>query len=439
MKDDLPSSLLCGICAFMDVAILISFLLFLIFCSGFFSASETALFSLSATKIKAYEVNSDPRKRLLAKLVLEPRALLVTVFMLNTLVNILIQNTTSHMFGEDANWGLKVGVPFVLMLLFGEIIPKYIGLQNNVQLAYLVTPLINAMQNLLSPIRKLIIGITVPVSRAMFFYLRKEESISKEELKHVLKTSQEYGVLHHDEAELVRGYLNLQDATVKELMRPREDILFYDINDPISKLIYLFVDQQCSRLPVCDKSIDKILGMISARQFFLHRKGIKTGQDLLMHLVKPLFVPETTPARTLTRRLDEANQILAMVVDEYGSITGLISHEDIVEEVIGDIADLRDTKSLYTKAGVNEIIASGKMELDEFNEIFGVNLTSESNMLTIGGWLTEQLGDIPKSGTRYELQNFIFQILAADPNKIRRLYIRKITTPSSKKTKPGKR
>ena len=118
--------------------------------------------------------------------------------------------------------------------------------------------------------------------------------------------------------------------------------------------------------------------------------------------------------------------MLALAVDEYGFITGLITREDIVEEVIGDITDLRDAKKLYTKAGLNEIIASGRLELEEFNEIFDVQLTSKNNMLTIGGWLIEQLEDIPKSGTKFEMQGFIFHVLAADPNKLRRLYIRKL-------------
>lgn len=410
----------------MEIAAPIIILVLLTFLSGYFSASETALFSIPSTKIKSYQNSHDPKRRLIAKLVLEPRNLLVTVFMLNTLVNILIQNTASHMFGEAAGWSLKIIFPFFLMLIVGEIIPKYIGLQNNIKLADIVTPSINYLQNILKPVRSLIVNITVPISRFMFFFLRREESISKEELKHVLKTSQEHGVLNPDEAELIWGYLNLQDASVKQLMRPREDILFYDINEPLSKLIYLFVDKECSRLPVCDKSIDNVLGIISARQFFLHSHSIKNSQDLQKHLVKPLYVPETTPARVIAKQFEEHNTVLALVVDEYGSISGIITREDLVEQVIGDIADQRDTEKLYVKAGVNEIIASGRLELSEFNEIFQSNLTSESNVMTIGGWLIEQLQDIPKSGTKFEIQNFIFQILAADPNKVRRLYIRKL-------------
>ena len=410
----------------MDIVLLISFLIILVFASAYFSAAETALFSLSLVKIKAYKTSSSPRQRLIAQLVLEPRNLLVTVFMLNTLVNILIQNTTSHMFGQDSSWFLKVGVPFIVMLLLGEIIPKNIGLQNNILIANIVAPSINFIQNFISPIRNLIVRITAPISRLMFFYLKNEESISKEEIKHVLKTSEEHGILQPDEAELVWGYLDLQDATVKGLMRPKNDILYYDINEPLSKLVYLFVDQECSRLPVCDKSLDHVLGIISARQFFLHRRQINDVKALKKHLLSPLYVPENMTAKSLIRRFDECSQIMALVVDEYGSITGLITREDIVEQVVGDITDLRDTESLYTKSGVNEIIANGLMELNEFNEYFNSDLISKNNMLTIGGWVTEKLGEIPKSGTKTELEGFMFQVLAADPNKIRRLYIRKL-------------
>jgi CBS domain containing-hemolysin-like protein len=410
----------------METALLVILLLFLIFCSGFFSASETALFSLPATKIKAYQSSHDPKKRLVAKLVLEPRDLLVTVFMLNTLVNILIQNTTSSMFGQSASWTLKVGLPFILMLLFGEIIPKNIGLQRNVKLASFFAPSINFMQNFLKPVRTFIIAITVPISRAMFFYLRKEESISKEELKHVLKTSQEHGVLQPDEAELSWGYLNLQDAIVKELMWPRKDILYFDIHDPLSKLIYLFVDQKCSRLPVCDKSLDVVLGIITVHQFFLHRQQINSTNDLRKYLAKPLYIPEAIPARLLLRRFDEQRQVLALAVDEYGSISGLITREDIIEEVIGEISDQRDQKAAYVRSGPNEIIASGHLELSEFNEIFHTDLVSETNMVTIGGWLIEQVGDIPHSGSQFEFQGFLFKVLASDPNRVRKLYIRKL-------------
>lgn len=409
----------------IETFIFIAIIVVLTLLSGFFSGSEAALFSLSITQIKTYQTDANPRRRLIASLLSQPRDLLVTIFMLNTLVNILLQNVISHMFGQFASWWLKVGVPLALTLVFGEIIPKYLGLQNNVAFSYAFAPIIHLGQTWIGPIRKAIIAITTPISRILFFFLKKEEEISKEELEHVLKTSEEHGVFDKNESELICGYLELQDTTVKELMRPRGDIMFYDIEEPLSKLTHLFVDQEYSRVPVCDNNLDKILGIITAKQYFLHRDKLNQPTDIIPILTKPFYVPETTPTRLLLRKFNERGEVIALVVDEYGSISGLITREDLLEVVIGEIADLRDKKERYTRAGKNEIIASGKLELADFNEIFKVNLESPGNMVTIGGWLTESLGEIPKSGSKYELENFLFQVLAATPSRIRRLYIRK--------------
>lgn len=400
-------------------------LLVLILLSAYFAASETALFSLSPLKLKAYETSTNARERLIAQLLRRPKDLLVTVFMLNTLVIILLQNVTSNVFAEGG-WLLKVALPLVVTLVFGEIIPKYIGIQNNVSISSKVAPSINFFQNLLKPFRELIVKITNPISRVMFFFLKREESISKEELQHVLKRSEEHGVMNPDEADLIAGYLELLDTSVKELMWPREDIIYYDISLPLTKLIHLFVDRKCSRIPICDGNIQKVLGILSAKQYFVIRSDIKAPKDLLRYLAKPLFIPENTSARVLRRKFDETHQVMAMCVDEYGQITGLITYEDIVEVVVGNIADSRDLNPLFTRSGKNEIIASGKLELSSFNEIFDAQLESPSDMVTVGGWLTERLGDIPKSGSKYEFEGFLFQVLAADPNRVRRLYIRKL-------------
>jgi CBS domain containing-hemolysin-like protein len=407
----------------MTLSILLIILLTL--SSGYFSSSETALFSLSSMKVRSYQTSSNPRKQLIAELLRKPRDLLVTVFMLNTLVNILLQNVASHMYGESAGWDLKVGVPFVITLVFGEIIPKYIGLHNNAALSYLVAPSIHFFQVWIEPIRKWTVAITNPISRFMFFFLKKEKNISRDELKHALETSEERGILSHEESELMWGYLKLHSVLVKELMNPREDILFYSTDEPLTKLTYLFIDQECSRVPVCEGNLDNVLGMISARQFFLCQNELNSSEDLKKHLSKPFYIPETTSARILLSRFDERGKVIALAVDEYGTISGIISREDLTEVVVGEIADRRDQKVLFTRAGKNEIIASGKLELHEFNQIFNSDLTSSAHMVTIGGWLTEQLGTIPKSGTHHRAKGFLFQVLAADPNRIKRLYIRK--------------
>lgn len=409
----------------MEVILLTALLLFLLIVSGFFSSTETAFFSLSSTRLKTYQQSHDKNKQLIAKLLSYPRDLLVTVFMLNTLVNILVQNVASSLFGYAAGWSLKIGVPFVLTLVFSEIIPKYIGIQNNVYIAELTASPINFIQKLIAPIRKLTVIVTEPISRIIFFFLKKEESISRQELEHVLAQSEEFGVLKKEEAFLARGYLNFQNLSIKEIMRPREDILFYNIKDPLSKLIYLLVDQQCSRIPVCRDKIDNVLGIISAKSFFLHRDEIIEREHIIPFLTKPFYVPENTGAPLLLRRFNEKNEEIAIVVDEYASIAGLTTYEDLTEVVVGEIHDLRDQKKLYTKPSDNEIIASGKLELSTFNSIFKTDLNSENNMVTISGYLIEKLGEIPKAGTKLESDGFLFQVLDANPNRIRRIYIRR--------------
>jgi CBS domain containing-hemolysin-like protein len=408
----------------MEIVLYIFILLVLTYLSGYFSASEIALFSLPSSKVKAYETDKDYRKKLIAQLLSSPRDLLVTVFIMNTLVNILLQNVASDMFGPDSSWLFKIGVPLFLTFIVGEIIPKYIAMEYNVSLASKVAPTIDFLTKILKPIREFTVTITTPISRILFFFLKKEKNISREELQHVLQTSQKYGVLDSDEAELISGYLEFQSTQVKELMWPKEDVLFYNINEPLSKLVYLFVDQECTRLPVCDQEIDRVIGIIDAQQYFVNRSSIKNPEDLKIHLTKPFFVPETIPTRLLWRQLIQKKETLALIVDEYGSISGLLTQEDLVEEVVGEITDRRDQNPLYTKAGEDVIIASGKLELIEFEEIFGVSLEG-SNMLTLGGWLTEQMGDIPKSGAKYETEDFLFQVLSAEPTRVRSIYVRK--------------
>jgi putative hemolysin len=416
------------------VTVQLLLLLIFLFCSGFLSSSEVALFSLSSMKVKIFKSDPDRRKQLVAKLLSSPRDLLVTLIMFNIIVNILIQNVTSSIFGAFSGWALSIGIPLILTVVFGEVIPKSIGMAHNASISYRVAPILNAAQRFFFPIRKVLISVTSILSRLMFFFLKSEEEISFDELQHALKTSRHYGILNEDEAELMRGFLLLQDSLVKELMRPREEVIFYDIEEPLSKLVHLFVDQECSRIPVCRESLDNIVGVITSHIFFLHREKLQTIVDLLPLLAKPFFVPEGTPAETLLRQMYDKEESIALVVDEYGSISGLISIEDLVEQVVGEIADARDEKSRYTMSGEDVLIASGKLELAEFEKIFGVALHSENNMVTIGGWLTELTGDIPKTGSKYTTHGFFFHVLAADPKRVRRIYIRRLEqVPSRKK------
>lgn len=398
----------------------------LLFFSAFLSFSETALFSLPSFTLRSYKYDPDLRKRLIAHLLESPRELLVTIMMLNILANILVQNTVSSIFGEFSSWLLKVGVPLLLTLFIGEIIPKSIAIGNNKAIAYRVAPIIAFVARITSPIRKVFTHITEYISRLLFFFLKKEKPISTDELQHIIASSKETGVLNFDETELISGYLDLEDAYVKEKMRPKDEILFYNINDPLPEMIHLFVDLKCSRLPVCDGGLEKILGVLSVKSFFFNQEKIKASKDLIAILEKPFYVPETIKGTDLLQKLREHHQKLALVVDEYGSISGLITQEDLMETVIGEIEDQRDTKELYVRSSNDVLIVSGKLELSDFEDIFDTELKNKSSAVTLGGWLIEQFEDIPQSGEKFVNEDFLFYILEADEKTIKRVYIRRL-------------
>lgn len=405
---------------------IIAFLCLLLGVSCFCSLSETALFSLSPLTLKSFRASQQPRLTLIARMMEHPRDVLVTVLMLNTFANILVQNTVSILFSSQPSWLLKVGLPLALTLMLGELLPKSLALPYNVRLAPRVAPTIDWMLAILKPVRRPLTRITSAISHAFFFFLRDEKEISSEELHHVLKRSEESKVLLPEEADLIGGTIDLQNSIVKERMRPREEIHFYDIHESLSLLQRLFVDMEVTRVPICDGPLENLLGILSLRRFFFQGIGIEKSEDLLPILKKPFYVPETTRCWTLLRTLRERGESLAIVVDEYGSISGLITQEDLIEGVVGEIRDLRDSKSLYTRSGDDVIIASGKLELSEFNEVFGAHLKSSENIVTLGGWLIEQLGDIPLAGGQYATDEFFFYVLAAEPNRIRRIYVRRL-------------
>lgn len=405
---------------------MIFLLILLILVSAFLSGTETALFSVSPLSQKTYEESSTPRLQLIARLMMRPRSVLVTILILNVLSNILIQNTVSTIFDAYQSFALKIFVPLVLTLFLGELLPKTLALPNHAQIAYYVAPIIDRAARILRPIREPMTKATSFISRALFFFMKEEKEISSNELRHVLKTSEERGILMPVESELISGTLDLQHSHVKEHMRPREEILAFDIQEPLFDLIDLFIEKKITRVPIYEGDLENLKGVLTAREFFFHRAKIHKSIDLLSIVTKPYFIPETTRAWTTLVNLRERGVSLAIVVDEYGSISGLITQEDLVEAVIGEIVDARDAKSLFTRSSEDVVIASGKLELGEFNDLFDASLESQENIITLGGWLVEQLGDIPTTGTKYATDDFLFYVLAADPNRIRRVYVRKL-------------
>ncbi len=416
----------------MMIALLILLLALLIAVSALFSSSETALFSLSAPKIKTLHRSTRPGAKEVAQLLSRPGDLMVTLMMLNITVNILVQNVASNLFGAEAGWWLTVGVPLLLILVLGEAIPKSMAMYHNVGISHKVAPFLLRLRALLTPVRVVLVRVTERLSKAIFFFLRKEPDLSLDELRHALRTSHEHGLLTEEELELMRGYLHLEDTVVKEHMQPRAEVSFYDLEDPLSDLEQLIQETGADQILICEKQIDQVVGILPSYQFFLHADSIRVPQDLSRYIERPFFVPETLAAPLLLSQMYDRHQSIAVVVDEYGSVGGVVSLEDLVEAVVGELGEKKEEKLLYTRSGHDVVIASGKAEIADLERILEVTLPSPSNMVTIGGWLTEQLGDIPQSGVQYHSHGLFFHVLASELTYVRRVYIRKLP-----KTKAG--
>lgn len=416
----------------MIETLLILLLCVALFFSALLSCSETALFSLSGTRASLFQHSADTRERLISDLLKKPQDLMVTILMLNVTTNICVQNIVSAIFGEDSGWILTTMLPLLLTLLLGDSIPKSIGIVRSEAVCRRVAGFLFFVRELLEPLRRFFNVMTTFFSRYLLFFLKKDAPLNLDELKHVLHDSKEKGVIAFDELRLLCGYLELNQMTIKELVRPRGEILSYNLHEPLDHLIYLFVDQQCSRVPVHTGDIDKVIGIISAHHFLLHRDKIQTSADLYPYLRKPLFVPEGLIAHRTLQRFEEVGEKMALAVDAHGSVIGLVTREDLIEVLVGQIEDKRDESVDYTQISPNAIVASARMEIPILEEFFGIELPNPEHAATLGGWLIGEVGFIPSTGYVYRDERLLIQVIAALPHRLKTLYVQSIGKTAGK-------
>ncbi len=406
----------------MNTAIIIVVIVLLIACSAFVSLSEIALFSLPAGRIRSYRNHTDPKKRLVSTLLSKPKSLLVTLFLINTVLNILVQNVSSDLFSESG-WMTKVGFPLMLVLIFGEILPKYLGLLYSDFFSYVAAPVCDLLQRITKPIREVLTRFTDFSSRLVFFFLKAEMPLSDNELHHALKGSMEKGLLHKEEVEFIKGYLELEGLEVKDLMIPKSEIPYYDIELPLSKLHFLFTKQP--EVLVCKGHVDNVIGILDVKTYFMHKNEILSSQDLTDFVQIPYFVPETSSSKQLLQNSVVKNKKTVVAVDEYGVICGLVQRDDLVKEIIKQKTSDKKRED-FSFVSKDAIVTTGKLSLQQVRDLFGASLISEYHSVTVGGYITEQLGAIPKSGETLTRDCLFFRILAASPTHVLKVYIQKI-------------
>jgi len=285
-----------------------------------------------------------------------------------------------------------------------------------------VAPSIAFLAKKLGPLRKPVVRIASGISQLLFSSLRLSGPLREEEVEYALGVGSRSGVLTAEEKEFCKGALELNSLPVRNFMTPSFDLQVYDVNQPISRLTELIEVHGRSRIPVVKGSLDGILGVLDAAVLFSARPSIQKGDDLLPLLVQPCFIPEMSHARDALERMLEKGIALLFVVDEYGSINGLITRDDLVQCLFGT-TEQTDEVDLQ-KVGFHACIAAGKAEVAALEEMFQMKLPNEHYRVTVGGWLTDQMQGIPAAGAEWQGHGLSIRVLAAEPTHVVKLYIR---------------
>jgi putative hemolysin len=389
--------------------------------SGFFSSSETALFSL--TKVQLHRLKRERRRgiRAIQWLLQNPRDTLTTILFANTFVNIaaaLSAGALSRLYFSEhpyiAFFVGAIGITIVILIL-GEIVPKTLAIERAETIALHAARLLLVVSGAIIPVRKLLLA----VSDFFFGILRiKAEPhapfVTEEELKALLTPGETKNLLEEDEQRMINSIFELGQTTVEEIMMPRTEIEYYLTTTPQQELITRLKASQYSRVLICDKDLDNVIGILHAKHVLLNQET-----PYLELLRPPLFVPPKKGLTALLAEFKKSRHHLAVVIDEYGGTAGIVTMHDLLEEIVGVIREGTEARAeeSFQELRHNEYLVPGKMEVSELNEHLPLGL-SEDMGRTVSGFLTNTLGRIPQVNDEVELPNALFRIVKMGRNRV---------------------
>lgn len=433
--DPEPSSLLVFFLT-IDLKTVLGFLLLfvLLVCSGLISGAEVALFSLTKTDLdKAQYENSKPLL-IVSKLLDKPKKLLATILVANNFINIaiviLFAFLGNFLFERISSPIIKFIVEVIiatfLILLFGEILPKIYASRNRIKFATFMAYPLKVLDFLLTPFSLPMQNITILLHNKLG---RKKSNISVDQLSQALELTSEEDTTK-EEQKILQGIVSFGNTDTKQVMTPRIDIFALNEEDVYETIIPEIVKNGYSRIPVYRDNVDKIIGVLYVKDLLPHidKKDFKWTSLLR----EPFFVPENKKLDDLMTEFQEKKVHLAIVVDEYGGTSGIVSLEDIIEEIVGDISDEFDDDDLiYSKLDNKNYVFEGKTPLKDFYRV--IKLQDESvfennkgEAETIAGFILEIYGGFPKKNSKIKFENYVFKIEALDKKRIQRI---KITIP----------
>lgn len=402
-------------------------IILLIIMSAFFSATETAFSSVNKIRLKHEASNGNKKAARALKIAENFDKTLTTILVGNNIVNILSTSLgtviCTELFGAKGV-GIATAAMTVLILIFGEIMPKSLAKENAEKFALAFGGLLNVFIVVLTPVTFIFRGLKNLVSK-LFKSGSDAPSVTEDELKYIIDEIEEEGVLEEQESDLVRSALEFDDKNVSEVLIPRVRITAVEKNDSLEHIRELFFTEQYSRMPVYEKNIDNIIGFIHERDFFKltvsdeHADGIES----IIHEV--IYITEFQTVSEVLARMQKEKIHMAIIKDQYGGTYGMVTMEDLIEELLGEIYDETDEEDhSFIKISDNEYDAAADFNLREFEEKLGLpEDTIKSESYTLGGWALELFGRIPQAGDEVKDGVFTLKVLEAEENRIIRLKI----------------
>ncbi len=407
-----------------NIWIQVLLLVILLMVSGFFSAAETSLMSLSKIRVRYMVDENIKGAKLVQKLVENPNKLIGSVLVGNNIANIASSSIatalTMELFKGNAVAIVTI-VMTILILIFSEITPKSLAAQNSEKVALIVAKPLSLVVTIINPIVIVLTQITNFLVRLLGGKSDKDAPyITEEELKSIVNVSHEEGVLEIEEKQMIYNVFEFGDLQIKDVMIQRTDISAIDISSDLSNVMEIIKEEKYSRYPVYDENIDNIVGILNVKDF-IYNEDISNEFKITDYMREPYFTYEFKKITELFKEIKKNRNHMAIVVDEYGGTAGIVTIEDLIEEIVGEIEDEYDeVEKEIEKISDGEYIIDGSAKLVFVNGFFQLNMVSE-DFDSLGGFIMNELGRLPMVGESVLHENIKFTVESIDNHRIQKI------------------
>lgn len=404
----------------MDPWSTIAICVVLLLLSAFFSSTETAFSSVSKIRLKNLADNGNKKAKTALYVAERYSKALTTILVGNNIVNIANSALATvffvNIFGEAQGTVISTVVITIVVLIFGEVLPKNIAIDNAEKICITFAPVLKFLMVLLTPLSIILMGINNLYKKLARNSNHQEPSVTEDELKYIIESIEEEGVLEQQESELVQSALEFDEKTAEEILTPRVDMVAIDIDDPVEEITELVLKERYSRIPVYRDNIDKIIGVLHTRDYLEALINNNEKPNIEAMLQPAHFIYKTKKLSALLADFKYNKIHLAVVTDDYGGILGIVTMEDLLEQIVGEIWDEdEEVEKMSLKISDNKYEVSGDMPISDMLELFDKPtkyIETESN--SVGGWALEQLANIPEPGEQFtykELEITIREVL----------------------------